>query len=212
MIEDIILDTYDIKQFFKNAKDTKFELELKLAFTYALSRMEILNICWSDIDFDKKTITISPVSFTPNEHSCKNYWDAEKIESMARTYPLLPHIEELLLKRKKELEKIKPTIDFISLDKKGKRMNANTLSRNLKYILEESELPEMLFCEFSKSSNEFILQNARSYDYHRCWIRYDILHKKENIYKDYNLTKNNYFLKAFNKLIKQGYSFHDMEM
>ena len=215
MCEEKKYNVREIKAFFKKSKGHKYELFYKLIFSYRMSRYEILNLKWDDIDFDNNTITIYPIRYLPNDRS-KNYWDMNRVEELAITYPLLDHLRTLLKEEKKKQVKylmeddnyLKENIDFLCVDNKGKRLNANTLSRNLKYIARDNKLPEILISGIKTSADDFFLKNCRSFDYYRCWTRFDILDKRENIYKNYSLLKNNYFIKMLNNLIDQNQSSH----
>lgn len=205
--------TYDIKEmkiFFKKSCRHKYELLYKMIFAYRLSRYEILNLKWDDIDFEKNTITIYPVTYL-QDNGERVYWNVERVSDLARTYPLLPHIKCLLKEEKRKQVKnlmennkySNKNLDFVAVDNNGKRLNANTLSRNIKYIARDSKLPEILISGIKTSADDFFIKNSRSYDYYRCWTRFDITEKRKNLYGNYSLSNNNYFIKMLDNLINQ---------
>ena len=72
-----------------------------LAFYAGLRRGEICGLRWNDIDFYKKTITIRTAIGVGEGSSMKGgYAKNPKNKSSARTFPMLPQLEEALLKRK----------------------------------------------------------------------------------------------------------------
>ena len=150
-------------------------------------------------------------------------WEMEKKTHLGRTFPLLPNLKKLLLevKEKQEINKIvNDDYDFtndnyICLKNDGTRFNFNTLSRNLRYIARDNNLPEILLSGLSICLDNFICEKARDYDYYRAWTRFDCKYKKSNNnYSDFNFNKNKKFLNAMNDLLeceKQNRK-SDMEM
>lgn len=88
-------------------KDDILEVPILLGAIYGLRRSEILGIKWDAIDFENKCIiirhTVTKVTGTGENQviSCK---DLTKTTSGYGAMPLVPEIEELLLKHKKKIE------------------------------------------------------------------------------------------------------------
>lgn len=207
------LEIYNLKnakKFLRNCEDHKFECFYKLIMVYQLSRFEILNLEWSDIDFEKNTITIQAVSYARKGINYYN-WDFIKNFHLKRIFPLLPHLKSLLLNlRKNQLKNSlsKPNYNFdfqnfVCVKNNGSRLNANTLSRNLKYISRKGEIPEVKISGIKKVLDELILQKSTSYDYYRCWTRFDIEHKRTDIYLDFDLFKNKKLIAALDEIIER---------
>ncbi len=205
--------TYDLKQikrFLKGCKGHKFECFYKIIFAYKLSRLEVLNLKWEDIDFDNNKITFYPVKYIKDGTSHKYNWGLEKIEGFARTYPLLPTIKQLLLKEQEK--QLKNSIqfsnynienaDYVCLKPNGDRLNANTLSRNIKYIARDNKLPEILLSGIKNSAKEFFIEKSPNYDFYLCWTRFDIFERNEDVYQDYNLSKKS-FTNALDNLLNR---------
>ena len=217
--------TFSFKQtqaFLKACKGSKFECYLKMIMTYGLSRMELVCLEWNDVDFENNTITIYPIS---QERTNQIYykWEMEKKEHLGRTFPLLPNIKKLLLeiKEKQDINKITnedydfTNENYICVKSDGTRLNVNTLSRNLRYIARDNDLPQILLSGLSISLDNFICEKAKDYDYYRAWTRFDCKFKKSNNnYVDFNFNKNKKFLNAMNDLLENDKQSRksDMEM
>ncbi len=202
------LTAKEIKKFFENCKGHKFECFYKMVFAYRLSRYEMLNLQWEDINFDNDTITIYPVKYVIDHKRAKNYWQKYKNTEFGRTYPLLPDIRNLLIKRmEKQMENSKnenfnaDNTKYVCIDKNGKLINANTLSRNLKYITKKAKLPTILISDLKHSAEDFFFKKTTSIDFYRCWTRADILQRQENVYGDFNLLRGKRFVKELDNLI-----------
>ena len=129
----------------------------------------------------------------------------------ARKFPLLPNIKILLLELKEQ--QLKNSISkenysfenkkYVALKNDGTRLNYNTLSRNLRYIGRDNNLPQILLSGLSICLDSFICEKAKDYDYYRAWTRFDCKYKKSNNnYVDFNFNKNKKFLNAINDLLE----------
>jgi len=206
-----MVESYDLAQtkiFLKSIKRHKFECFYKMIFAYRLSRFELLNIEWNDIDFDKDTITIFPVSYIMQDKR-KSFTDVKKVPELSRIYPLLPHIKDLLINEKQNqlsnLFKNKhyhsENMGYVCLKDNGERLNANTLSRNLKYIARDNDLPEILISGIKESAKDFFVKHISQNDYLWCWFRVDVNKRRENAYDSFSLLKNKRFTNALDNLI-----------
>lgn len=206
-------NTFDLKQtkiFLKAIKGHKYECYFKLMMTYKLSRIELVCLEWNDIDFENNTITIYQISQKRNNQIYYK-WENKKILETARIFPLLPNIKTLLLElREKQLNNsiLKDNYNFdnanyVALKDDGTRLNYNTLSRNLRYVGRDNNLPQILLSGLTFSLDDYICQKSHDYDYYRAWTRFDCKIKKYNdLYKNFNLFKNKRFLNSLNDLLE----------
>lgn len=199
--EENIFTMKEVKTFLKACKGHKYEVFYKMILAYELSRPELLYLEWKDIDFENNTITICPISLVKTN---KFYytWDFTKHYELSREFPLMPDIKRLLLELKEKQYDIQNESDYICLKNDGTRLNVNTLSRNLRYIARDNNLPQILLSGLRQTLDYFICKNCKSYDYYRAWTRFDCIWKGRNdIYGDTNLRRNKGFLEKLNDLI-----------
>jgi len=198
------VEEYDIsmaKKFIKAIKNHKFECFYKLIMTYTLSRNELLNLQWDDIDFENNTITVYAISLDKESGKYKYQRKREKHEELGRTFPLLPCIRKLLIK---EREKTTHSSNYVCIRPNGLIINANTLSRNVRMIAKRNKLPETLISGIKKSCHSFFLKNSPNYEFFRCWTRFDIEMRKENLYSDFDICTQKRFLNIINNFIDTG--------
>lgn len=216
-MENEFVEQYDenqIKQFFKACEGHKYECYYKMIFAYRLSRLELMNMKWSDIDFVRNAITIHHISRNGIDDYHAYYTHLKRDEEFARTYPLLPHIKDLLInEQQKQLQNSISCTDYdfsnrdyLCVRENGKMMNARTLSRNIKYITRDNNLPECLITGIKDSANEYLFIRAENPNLFRCWTRFDFNIRRQNIYEDYNLFRNRKFQKLLNSMIDQSSS------
>lgn len=212
----------EVKTFLKAIKGNMYEVYFKLILAYQFSRLELMSLEWQDIDFENDTITICPVSYVVLNKFYYS-WHIEKLTELKREFPLLPNIKKLLLELKEQQEMNfedngnDENINFVCLKKNGTRMNVNTLSRNIRYLCRDNNLPPILISGLKLSLEGFICNQARDYDYYRAWTRFDHkFNKPKNIYNGYNLFRNKRFVTALNNLLEGSQldrkSKSDMEM
>lgn len=94
----------ELNELFEAFNGDRLELIVHIAAYYGLRRCEILGLSWDAIDFKNKTITIQRkiVSDYDDEGKMKLYVETRlKTNSTRRTLPLIPHIEELLLEKRR---------------------------------------------------------------------------------------------------------------
>lgn len=199
--------TFTLKEskiFIKALKDNQYECFLKLIMTYQLSRFELLNLEWKDIDFDNNKISLYLINY--GDYAKKYDWNTvKKNESYKRTFPLIPNIKKLLLKeqQKQALNENYEYQNYVCLKNDGTRLNINTLSRNLRNIARENILPEVLLSGLKLSLNDYVLKHVRSNDYYMAWVRFDYkANPPKRIYEDYNLCRNSKFINSINELLE----------
>lgn len=102
--EAVFYNEDELNELFEVFNDYKLELIVHIAAYYGLRRCEILGLKWDSIDFKKKTISIERkvVSDYDENNNPKLYVETRlKTNSTRRTLPLIPHIEEMLLEKRK---------------------------------------------------------------------------------------------------------------
>ena len=204
-MEECFVESYNLKQakkFIKAIKGHKFEYCYKLIMTYTLSRNELLNLEWSDIDFENKTITFYPVKYNQDSGLYKYQFEKIKKLELGRTFPLLPHIEKLLLKqREKELNQ---NDDFVCVRKNGLKLNANTLSRNVRMIADKEKMPQTKIHGIKYCCHDLFLKNSPNINFFRCWTRFDLIERKENLLDNIDLFSAKRFLKIIDNFLETG--------
>jgi len=177
-------------------KGHKYEYLFKLAIIYGVSRYELLNLKWSDIDFNKNLISFSPVKYIKDNNYNYQWLKESKLE-YKRTYPLVENLKEIL--EDKYLESKES--EYVCVNSSGKRITANTIGRNLKQILSRNSLPIVLYGELRDILDDFILTKTVDSNHFQAWKRFDILVRNQNIYEKLNLNLNKKLVRELNKFL-----------
>ncbi|MCT4606657.1 MAG: site-specific integrase [Marinisporobacter sp.] len=133
-----VLQENEIQGFIRAFEDTEIYLAVIIAITLGLRRGELLALLWSDIDFNKKTITINK-TIVVGDREIKV--DTTKTEKSNRVLLIPTSLLSMLeLERKKRNADLN---DYIILNLKGQRFNPSSFSRrytDLRRILKLKEI------------------------------------------------------------------------
>ncbi len=136
-----VLNPDDARRFLEHALDTRYGILFALALTTGLRPSEYLGLRWSDIDWERKTVTVvralvkgSGWSFSPT-----------KRPSSRRQVKLETWVA-IELRHLYALEAARPNSDAaqqIFKTRSGRPMNSDYLAREFKRLLREAGLPQM---------------------------------------------------------------------
>ena len=94
----------EVQQLLEVSQDDPLHLCILITAYYGLRRSEVLGLKWSSIDFERKSITINHkvTEQLVNGKYVPVVSDVMKNKTSCRTLPLIPAVEEELLKRKEK--------------------------------------------------------------------------------------------------------------
>lgn len=102
----------ELQQLFEAVKGDLLEVPVIRSAFYGLRRSEALGLKWSAIDFEQKTLcikhTVCRISVDGKDVIVRK--DTTKNKTSLRTLPLIPDVEKLLLKTKKQQEEMSQRI------------------------------------------------------------------------------------------------------
>lgn len=152
-------DKNEMKKLFEVIKGHKLEIAFMLAAYYGFRRSEVLGLRWSAVDFDHKLISINHKLIVVGKEVILT--DELKTKTSNRTLPLIPAIEEALLRHRDQIEK-------------NKAFYGNTYDqRYLQYICVEENgkiiYPDHMTKEFADLLKKHGLKHIRLHDLrHSC--------------------------------------------
>ena len=156
----------ELNELFEVFKGDKLELVVNIAAYYGLRRCEILGLRWDAIDFKNKTITIQRkiVSDYDENGEMKIFVETRlKTNSTRRTLPLIPHIEEMLLEKKKTEVKFKKACGksynkefdgFICRDNYGNMLSPGYVTQHFHYRYRPHKDPFRFRCYHRRQYSE----------------------------------------------------------
>ena len=141
------LNNNEVEEMLKLFEGNTVELPVQLCAIYGLRRSEVLGLKWRNIDFYKRSITISE-TLQQGEHG--DYNDTTKTESSFRTLPMT-HRAEKLLREQKEKQNTNRSLmgnyyidnDYVCTWANGTVITPNYLTRVFHSVISHSTLPKI---------------------------------------------------------------------
>ena len=136
-----------IAVFVLDIKGHKLEVPFTLAAYYGFRRSEVLGMRWSAIDFEHKFISVNHKMLLVER---QQYFDDElKTKTSERTLPLIPAVEQVLLRHKAQIEENKKFygnsydmryLDYVCVEENGKIVYPDYMSKQFSKLLKANNL------------------------------------------------------------------------
>ena len=140
-------DKNEMKKLFEAIRGHKLEIPFLLAAYYGFRRSEVLGLRWSAVDFDHKLISINHKMLVVDR---KVYLtDQLKTKTSNRTLPLIPAIEEALLRHREKIEENKQFygdtydtryLDYVCVEENGKIIYPDHMTKEFADLLKKNGL------------------------------------------------------------------------
>lgn len=147
-------------------KGSTVELPVTLCAVYGFRRSEVLGLRWSNVDFERKTITIAE---TLQQNTGGNYCDKPKTESSYRTLPMTDSIYTRLTAHKGLQDERKAIMgnyyissDYVCTWANGEVITPNYLTRTFHSVISKSNLPQIRLHDLRHSVASNLIANGMS--------------------------------------------------
>ena len=198
--EAVFYNEDELNELFEVFKGHKLELIVHIAAYYGLRRCEILGLKWDSIDFKKKTISIERkvVSDYDENGDPKLFVETRlKTNSTRRTLPLIPHIEEMLLEKRKMDKHYKKLggkeystefDGFVCVDPFGKLISPNTVTHDFHEVIKKHDMKMLRFHDLRHSCASLLLANDIPMKAIQEWLGHATFNITANLYShlEYN--------------------------
>lgn len=140
-------DKNEMKKLFEVIKGHKLEIPFMLAAYYGFRRSEVLGLRWSAVDFDHKLISINHKMIVVGKEVILT--DELKTKTSNRTLPLIPAIEEALLRHREQIEKNKAFygntydqryLEYVCVEENGKIVYPDHMTKEFADLLKKHGL------------------------------------------------------------------------
>ena len=146
----------EVQQLLEVSQDDPLHLCILITAYYGLRRSEVLGLKWSSIDFERKSITINHkvTEQLVNGKYVPVVSDVMKNKTSCRTLPLIPAVEEELLKQKEKQQLYRKLfkksysteyLDFVCTDQEGKLIRPNFVTEHFDWLLTKYGLKHIRF-------------------------------------------------------------------
>ena len=146
----------EVQQLLEVSQDDPLHLCILITAYYGLRRSEVLGLKWSSIDFERKSMTINHkvTEQRVNGKYVPVVSDVMKNKTSCRTLPLIPAVEEELLKQKEKQQLYRKLfkksysteyLDFVCTDQEGKLIRPNFVTEHFDWLLTKYGLKHIRF-------------------------------------------------------------------
>lgn len=184
----------DLNLLFEKIQGTKLELPVIVTAFYGLRRSEVLGLKWSAIDFKNKTVTVSHTVLNAVNDEGKFYLvqkNRTKNKASFRTLPLIPQVEEALLRKKAQDEECRKVcrrsycrdyLDYIFVDEMGHLLKPDYLTRGFSDLLRKHKLRPIRYHDMRHSCASLLLKNGVSMKAIQEWLGHSHFSTTANFY------------------------------
>ena len=179
----------ELKELLDKAENDPIYIVIILAAYFGLRRSEALGLKWSAVDFDNKTVSISHKVIKTDDGIVG--MDVMKTKSSYRTLPLIPQVEDALLKEKAkqdEMQRImrrgycKKYTDYICVDAIGEIIKPDYVTNHFKILLRDNGLKQIRFHDLRHSCASLLLENGVPMKMIQDWLGHSDMGTTANIY------------------------------
>ena len=183
----------ELLKLFECVKGKPIEFAVRMASYYGLRRSEIVGLRWSNIDFQYKTIMIkhTVVDCVVDGKSTLIAKDRAKSQSSIRTLPLLPNIEEYLMKLKELQQRNKEIfgdsynqsyLDYVYVNQIGELIRPGFITQNFPIVLRNNNLRRIRFHDLRHSLAALLRHNGARMEDIQKWLGHSTIEITEKIY------------------------------
>ena len=153
----------------------------------------MLGLKWSSIDFERKSMTINHkvTEQLVNGKYVPVVSDVMKNKTSCRTLPLIPAVEEELLKQKERQQLYRKLfkksysteyLDFVCTDQEGKLIRPNFVTEHFDWLLTKYGLKHIRFHDLRHSCASLMVMNGVSMKQVQEWLGHSTFSTTADIY------------------------------
>lgn len=173
--------------------DDPLDLPVQIAAYYGMRRSEVLGLKWDAVDFTQKTISIrhKVIEAEIDGKYIPIGEDVLKTKSSFRTLPLIPEIEQRLLKEKEKQEMYRRLfkksycrdyLDYICVDQTGKLLRPNYVTEHFAWVIEKYDLKKIRFHDLRHTCASLLLSKGISMKQIQIWLGHSTFSTTADIY------------------------------
>ena len=183
----------EVEKLFEISKNDPLEVPILVSAYYGLRKSELLGLTWDAIDFNNKVITIKRTVLEVYLYGKRQIITKERTKNQAsyRTLPLMPIIENALLKLKSEQEENKKLYksnysnkwdNFVFVTPLGEILKPGYLTQHFNILQKKHNLRHIRWHDLRHTSASLLLANGGSIKEIQEWLGHSSYSTTANIY------------------------------
>lgn len=201
----------EMEMLFHAIKGLKTELVYKIAAYYGFRRSEILGLKWSAINFEDKTISIETKLLEVAGRL--DLTEKLKTESSRRILPLLPEIEEDLLKQKKWIDANREKygdcycnkyIDCVFVNDIGEIIRPDYITKEFSKILKKNNLRHIRFHDLRHSCASLMIKHGNNMKFVQEWLGHANYNTTADVYSHLDFSSKQKSAEIIEDIFKFG--------
>lgn len=192
----------EVKTLLALAEGDPIYIPIVLAAYYGVRRSEALGLAWESVDFENKIIYIrqKAVEVERDGKVTVAISDEMKNESSRRTLPLVPEVEEILLKQKeKQAERCKrfrkayskEWQGMVCVDSMGALFRPNYITAHFPLLLEQNGLRKIRFHDLRHTCASLLLSQNVNMKVIQMWLGHSSMKTTADIYAHLDSASKN---------------------
>lgn len=164
-----------LKKLFRAVENESIEAPVKLSATYGLRRSEALGLRWSEVDWQRKTVSICHT--VVRDGTDVIYDDTVKEAASFRTMPLTKDMENFLRKLQTHQNQMKKQCgtnyhnsDYVCIWDDGRPLEPDYVSSRFGRFLKEKELPHIRYHDLRHSSATLLVNSGYTLEQVMKWL------------------------------------------
>lgn len=202
----------ELAALFKAAENSPIRIPIMLASYYALRRSEVLGVRWSNIDFKNKVIKIAHKVVEQKidgKLSVVGY-DRMKTESSNRVLPLIPEVEDALLRLRKHQNEQRRLCrseynheydDYVCVDELGQLMRPNFVTSQFTKLLKAHGLRHIRYHDLRHSCASLLLANGVPMKAIQEWLGHSNYRTTADVYSHLDFSSKEKSAEILSKLL-----------
>ena len=195
------------------AEDDPIYIPIVLAAYYGLRRSEAVGLSWDNIDFDEKLISIRRKAIEASENGKKKVIisDTMKNESSERTLPLIPEVEEILLRHRAKIEEnrslfrkgyCRDHLDMVCVNPVGELLRPDYITTHFSQLLKKYGLRKMRFHDLRHTCASLLLSRSVNMKVIQMWLGHSSMKTTSDIYAHLDISAKNEAAAILEKLLR----------
>ncbi|HPE95368.1 MAG TPA: tyrosine-type recombinase/integrase [Bacillota bacterium] len=183
----------ELKKLIDGLEGDPLRMVIILTSYYGLRRSEVIGLKWSAIDFVGKTVSIRHKVIEEDRPggAVLTGMDVMKTKSSYRTLPLIPHIEQELIKEKAHQEEMQRVMrsaynkkysEYVCVDAIGNLLKPSYVSEHFQVILRQNDMRHIRFHDLRHSCASLMLANGVPMKMIQDWLGHSDMGTTANIY------------------------------